>query len=453
MDEQSKMDAVTSMADALNADDLYNLITSLGTNYDPGNQTQIGPPYARTSQELQDLYRSDSYAARIVDELPKDAIKKSVRVKVLEPGWEGPEDPFRDELDRLAALSCLKQGACWARLLGGAAVVMGVSDGASDNSKPLRAGGRVIFLLPVTRDEIRPLAYEADWMSEDYGKVRLWNCTAKRGDVDVPLVIHRTRMIVIDGEETTPEARKANGGWGDSVLQRATRKVMNLETVEAGMSAAVKDINVGLFKINGLSSMALSEEGKTKLAKRMLIWNLCKSIINMAVIDGATESFEYVARNVSGLGDIHDRLRLALSGAANMPHTRLFGDSPGGLSTDDQAGRWNWSDRVSSEQVLRFVPGLRQIVEAIMLDPSGPTRGKKVRYEISFPPYEEPTEDQRASAREKEANRLATLVDAGIISTKQARKELGLDESAAPEEKEEEPEPVVEDQKPVDKGM
>jgi hypothetical protein len=50
-----------------------------------------------------------------------------------------------------------------------------------------------------------------------------------------------------------------------------------------------------------------------------------------------------------------------------MPATRLFGDAPGGLSTDNESGRSNWNARVEAAQTHIYEPAILRLAQLMRI--------------------------------------------------------------------------------------
>jgi phage-related protein (TIGR01555 family) len=406
----------------MHTDSLYNLVTALGTTGDKATFTSVNTPTTHSRDILSMLYEGDAYAARVVDSLPRDCLKRGVKVLAAPDGdADTPPEPFADWLKENKVLAKLRQAACWARLYGGAALVLGVTDAAKTNQRPLRPGGSLKLLLPVTMHELTPVEYTKSLRDPNYGMPSMYTLKANRGDDNTTSdqLIHYTRVLRFEGFQLSPETTKKAQSWGGSLLNRCCKQIRNLVTVEDALANAVHDINIGVFGIDGLRSMALTESGRERIQQRMLLWNMAKSVANMAVIDKTEESFEWMARNIDGLADAHTVCRMALCAASGIPHTRMFGDSPAGMSTDDHSGKSLWADAVALGHEEVFTEPLRYILDIAMRDPQGPTGGREVKYRVQWPEYLQPSDMDVSAAEKNNAEADAIWVDKRVLTPEQ----------------------------------
>lgn len=399
------------------ADGLVNVLSNLGTPYDKATHTQVVSDVPLTEFELTSIYQDSSYAARICDELPKDCVKAGVTIKLVKPKKSLDADPFKVPFQQLGVMQALAQAHTWARLFGGGAIILGLAD-AGSNASPAKPG-KLIRLLPVSRFELQPDSWVKDWTDEQWGKPEVYKCTVRRGGIEAPPLIHHTRVVRFEGVPRPPGSHgEAEDSWGDSELRRSWKPVQNLTVAEAGMANAVHDLNVMVMAIRGLSEIAISESGTEELMKRMLAVQLSKSVCNTVLIDADEEKAEYLTRDIKGFSEVHDRFRLSVGAAAGIPHTRLFGDAPSGFSTDDKSGQQNWATRVAAVQKDVYEGPVRRIVDVMMVDPQGPTRGKVYDYEVVWPPFQEPSAQEAADQEHIEAQSDALYIRSGVLTDK-----------------------------------
>ncbi len=90
---------------------------------------------------------------------------------------------------------------------------------------------------------------------------------------------------------------------------------------------------------------------------------------------GPTEEFERKATPVTGLADLLDRFCNRLAAAADMPVTRLMGQSPAGLNaTGAQDENW-WFDRIAGLQDEVMREPLERLIHLLFVSKEGPTDG------------------------------------------------------------------------------
>jgi hypothetical protein len=106
------------------------------------------------------------------------------------------------------------------------------------------------------------------------------------------------------------------------------------------------------------------------------------------------------------------------AGAADIPVTRLLGQSPAGMSSTGESDMNNYYDRVSSIQTLEITPALYRFDECLIRSALG-SRPAEVFYEWS--PLKQMTEKEQAEIGKMNAETAKTLTDTGIFTPVELR--------------------------------
>jgi hypothetical protein len=154
-----------------------------------------------------------------------------------------------------------------------------------------------------------------------------------------------------------------------------------------------------VLKVTGLQqAQSMGGSGaSTKLMERMQVMNLMKSFSRLFVL-GDGETLERSTATLSGIADARDRLAATVAGAAHMPMTRLFGQAPGGLSTDDKSGVSNWDDYVAAHQRQHLEPAVLRMCE-LMVAAKMVTVPEDAAVRVKFRPLRTPSEKEEADTR------------------------------------------------------
>jgi phage-related protein (TIGR01555 family) len=140
------MGSVTNIRDSL-----YNLITGLGTPKDPTTASTYHLSLLNRN-DLENAYRSDWIARRIVDAPAEDATREW-------RAWQASQDQIQvieDEEKKHDLQRKLRLALIRSRLYGGAALVMGVNQGNSDEELVLEnvQEGDLEFVVVLNRYEL-----------------------------------------------------------------------------------------------------------------------------------------------------------------------------------------------------------------------------------------------------------------------------------------------------------
>ena len=123
-----------------------------------------------------------------------------------------------------------------------------------------------------------------------------------------------------------------------------------------------------------------------------------------------------------GWSDIYDRIAQMFAAEAEMPVTKLYGQAPGGLSTDDASAWRNWSKTVSTYQRNELSRVYLQILSMVLGSSMGPSGGKVPdNLGVKFEPYEVPSQKEDADTVAVWTKTVIDLTTMGIIDGDEAR--------------------------------
>ena len=340
------------------------------------------------------MYRGDWLARKIVD-APADDMTREWR------GVAGFSEPQIEALEKLEKQMDLQRKVRhWiskARLYGGAALLLGVDDG-NDPSQPLdlEKCGRdclkyvVLFeLMELNAGCIynvldpfysRPAYYTvATPMYEVDPKARSVQTVApppaqKRGFFSnvIPFSVRRNRLhrrtcsahsmqYIQVAWSICPATNCLIGGlrqWAgvgaNSVLQTVVDDMQSFTQLNRSVSAMVSDGKLDVVKIPDMALNLTTPGYKNKLIERFALSTQTKSVISALLLD-KEEEWERVNTQFSGLPLIMHEFMTLISGAADIPVSRLFGQARGqGLNGGSTAGGAddlrNYYDNCASKQ-------------------------------------------------------------------------------------------------------
>jgi phage-related protein (TIGR01555 family) len=285
-------------------------------------------------------------------------------------------------------------------------------------------------------------------MSEMYGQVEYYNITPIVG---TPFRVHRSRLMIYEGEPTPDDRRIQNQGWGESALQACYSHLrsfgQSFNSVDAILKAFVQDV----IKMEGLMNLVAS--GKEDLIrKRLNLLDLSRSVLNAKLLD-TKEGYEKVASSVTGIPEVLDRLAQALAAARGIPLTRLMGVSPGGLNATGDGETRQWYDQVSSYQENRVKPELERLIRYMFLAKETGYGSVPEGWAITFNSLWQQSDKETVETRKVQAETDQIYLDAGILTPEEIRESrfkdgvwsMGYDdvEGELPEAEEPETDPVT----------
>lgn len=409
-------------------DGFKNIIKGLGTAKDARQATTYVRGLKINQQLANDLYVYNWLAAKIVDVPIDDATRKWRTLLIQDPDKKKEVEDLLKEHD---VKSHVNLAAKWARIFGGA-VILAIIDG-EDQEMPfdvekMRPGSLKNFIV-LDRYNIEPHMINRDITSDNFGKPEFYvvNRSGQK--------IHHTRLVKFDGIIPTIRELEEQNYWGTSILTKLWEPISDSQTVSQSINNLIYETNVDVYRINGFN--ALIAEGKDDLVvKRLKIAHEMKSMINGIALDKDDE-YDKKQNNFANLHQIDDRFIQKVSGAADIPVTRLLGISPAGQNATGESDMLNYYDNVQSLQENILRPRIDWLDAVILAD-----AGFKEEFEYEFKPLKQLTEIEQATVTQQRAQRDQIYLDQDIIQPSDVMAQLAedgtyvtIDENRVEEEK------------------
>lgn len=367
------------------SDSLSNLVSGLGTDRDKRsfNKFQYNTMDRLSLFELEAAY-STAWLARSIVDIPVDDATREWRSFSCE---EANDIQAAEKHYKLTKV--IQEGFKWARLYGGAIILM-VTD--QDLTKPLEIDrikqGSLKRLIVIDRKYVTGVDYE--YTDPTLSNFLLPNKYMIYGG---SVQIHHSHVVRVPGEKVPMSIRQINGGWDDSALRKCLEDVKDAVSAKAGIASLIQEANVDVVQREGLSDELSTEEGCSTILKRYQLAGTLKAINRMLLLDGE-ETYERKAASFGGLGDVLGGLMEWVSGAADIPMTRLFGVQSKGIGDSGQGDMKNYFNAVRGKQEADYRDVLEQIDQVLIRSALG--RWPE-NCEFEFNPLSQPSGSEQAT--------------------------------------------------------
>lgn len=414
------------------ADGWVNTTSGLGTARDKTTNVAFIGDCRQSEPELEELYRFNAFARVIVSELPKEALRLGVEMKVASDDDE-PQESDQKKEKALAKIFRTHQAVpkmllarVWGRLYGRGAVVFSVKGGGAPETPWEPGKGTVSEIFVATGRELRVKSYYSDPMSAKFSTpATYWLTRYSMGAGAAQVEVHESRMLVFGGADTPPHAKAENQGSDDSVLVAAYESLKQEGSNWASVSSMIGDLSVAVYKLQDYID-SLSGKGATVINQRLAEMDAQKGVFRCLVVDKDGEDFEFKERGAAtGLADLLDKGLLRVAAVSRMPVTKLLGQSPAGLNATGESDQTNWYDAANVERTTHFDDPFRRLAQA--LDPSA-------EWETCWPSLWQETDKEKLERLNLQADVDKKYIDAGVLQPEEvalarfdAGSELGIE--------------------------
>lgn len=385
-------------------DSLTSLVSRMGTDRDKAATVFYTNPVMTDEQALA-AYRGSWLPRKIVDIPALDSCRKwrdwQAKAKEIEL--------IEAEEARLNYKGKVLEALTKARLFGGAAIYIGTGDPNPaeplDVAKVGRAGLK--YLTVVSRRDMTAGPIEQDVTSPYHGKPSYYEMTGASSMVR----IHPSRLVIFVGARQPDPLMTFNAldGWGDSILTATLDAIKNADSTAGNIASLIFEAKIDIIRIPNFMASLGDERYKAKILERYTLANMSKGINGTLMLD-KEEEYETKSAQLAGLTDILMAFMQIVSGAADIPVTRLLGQSPAGMNATGTADMKNYHDRIQSIQQLEISPALINADECLIRSALG---SRPPEIHAVWSPLEQMSEKERAEIFEKTANAARSLMGSG----------------------------------------
>ena len=352
------------------ADGYVNMMTRYGTQKDASEQYKFVPEDAVPDELLTMYYEGNGLFAKIIDTPAEEAIKHGFELKDVSD--QAVEDFYTEALDELdweeTAMTAIK----WARLFGGSLAVMLINDGRGlDEPLDWRHIQSIDDIRVFDRSVIQPdyttlFNYDPrdpfSTRGSRLGLPEYYQIFSKYGS----FTVHDSRCLVFQigilHENTTTTIYQL---WGVPEYIRLHRAIRDAEVAHRSAPKMLDRSVQPIYKMQNLAAELATEEGESKVLRRLQVIDMARGLLNSLVIDAEGEDYDFKTFQFSGINDVVSASCNMLSALSNIPQTILFGQAVGGMSSTDDTSMENYYNYVERIQRRMLKSNLRYLLSII----------------------------------------------------------------------------------------
>jgi len=374
---------------------------------------------------LTTTYRENWLATRIIDTPAEDMTRSWYTLT----GEFDPEDLV--DLYRLEALHSVKQELTdairWARLYGGSLALM-VIEGEGDRlEEPLDYAllppdcFQGLLVLDRAMGITPSLELETDLSDPDYGLPMYYTVDVNDGDV-TSLRIHHSRLLRFVGRPLPHMEEVSENYWGASELEHIWDELQKRSATSANIAQLVFQANITTLKMNDFGDrVALgTDEARTRMRNLIAEENRFRTSFGLQLLS-KEDSMENHPYSFAGLSDIYEAFMMDISGAAEIPATRLFGRSPQGFQSTGESDMRNYYEMIAGLQERHLRPALERLLPVMAISCFGYLPDN---LDFVFNPLATESPDHVAELSAKLSDPVIRAYEAGLISRESAVEEL-----------------------------
>jgi phage-related protein (TIGR01555 family) len=406
----------------MRSDGYVNMLTRYGTSQDNSTAYSYKSGGLVPDPVLTEHYESNGLFGKIIDAPAEEAIKHGFTAELKKPE---DEELLNDALDALNWEEKAATAIKWARLYGGAIIVMLINDGRGIDEPLNLYNIRSIDGVKVYERAI----VQPDWAAALYGEPRYYQVSSYSGFFHV----HASRCLVFKNGILPEHTMNAQYRfWGLPEYLRIKNELRECSTAHGHGVRLLERSVQAVYSMQGLSDMLSTDGGEDEVLKRLHVIDMARSILNSIAIDAEGEAYDFKSIPFSGVKDIIDTTCNMLSAVTNIPQTVLFGRSPAGENATGKGDLENYYNLVERIQKMMLRGSLNTLIDIIFRAALAKGKiGEKPKFKIKFKPLwslnETETaqvEQTKAAAAQAKAQTAQMYVELGALDPSEVRKAL-----------------------------
>lgn len=422
-------------------DGYVNLLNKYGTKQDNSEAYKFEREPVIPDMQLTGLYEGNGLFSKIIDTPAEEALKHGFDLNLKSDELNAFVEDALDDLEwEERAATAIK----WARLYGGALIVMLIDDGRGLEEPVDWEHIRSIDELRVYERSIVQPDY-ASLYQQDYGGKGVGNRVSKFGQPEYYYVssiygsfkVHESRCLVFRNGVLPEQTSNATYlFWGMPEYVRIRRALRETVTAHTDSVKLLERSVQAIYSIKGLASLLTTDDGENQVLKRLQLVDTSRGLLNSIAIDSEGEQYDFKTFQFSGVKDVIDATCNMLSALTNIPQTILFGRSPAGMNATGDSDFESYYNFVEKIQRLMLKRNLRTLLDVVFR--AGIASGdvaEEPDYKLEFKPLwslsdtEQAAVDQtKAQTALVKAQTAQAYVDMQALDPTEVRRRLASDE-------------------------
>lgn len=422
-------------------DGYVNLLNKYGTKQDNSEAYKFEREPVIPDMQLTGLYEGNGLFSKIIDTPAEEALKHGFDLNLKSDELNAFVEDALDDLEwEEKAATAIK----WARLYGGALIVMLIDDGRGLEEPVDWEHIRSIDELRVYERSIVQPDY-ASLYQQDYGGKGVGNRVSKFGQPEYYYVssiygsfkVHESRCLVFRNGVLPEQTSNATYlFWGMPEYVRIRRALRETVTAHTDSVKLLERSVQAIYSMKGLASLLTTDDGENQVLKRLQLVDTSRGLLNSIAIDSEGEQYDFKTFQFSGVKDVIDATCNMLSALTNIPQTILFGRSPAGMNATGDSDFESYYNFVEKIQRLMLKRNLRTLLDVVFR--AGIASGdvaEEPDYKLEFKPLwslsdtEQAAVDQtKAQTALVKAQTAQAYVDMQALDPTEVRRRLASDE-------------------------
>lgn len=351
-----------------------------------------------TDSKLTALYEGVGLFAKIIDTPAEEALRSGFEITGTLN--RNTLDSIYETLDELNWEENATNALRWARLFGGAIVVMLINDGGDLESplnwKRIKSVDDLVVFDRSMIETVTPAA-EPEYfiVTNPYTRFK----------------VHRSRCLVF---KNAPVPERTDNSvyrfWGIPEYWRIRDAMHSLEHTHESTAQILERFTQPVYRMKGLSEGLQTEEGEEQIWKRLETIDIARGLYHSIAID-TDESFDFLSVPLTGISEIVEASQTLLSAVTCIPRRILFGNDTRknafGITMSHSTDEFTseiWYNHVAGIQAIMLKPNLAHLLRVLLQATYNNGEIDEIpKFSVKFSPLWSMSELEKADAKHKKA--------------------------------------------------
>lgn len=413
------------------ADGFENFIAKLGVNND--NLLSAGTYnfnlVTRNRILLEASYRGSWIVGAIVDSIAEDMTRAGITVTTSKGDTNLPV--LKKAFSRLQIAQSLCMTEKWARLYGGALAVVQIK--GQDLATPLNldtvAKGQFQGLVVYDRWQLNPVLQYLIDSGPELGLPKFYDIVndPRATTPDFPTAtgqirVHHSRVIRLTGIDLPYFQAITEMLWGESVLERLWDRLIAFDDATLSSANLIQRASLRMVGVDGLREiMAAGGQAQAGLVAQFEMMREMQNNDGLTLLD-KNDTYQTTSYSFAGLSDMMLQFGQQLSGAANIPLIRLFGQAPPGLNSSGEDDIRLYYDGVNAKQESKLRNPWEMLLKIMWRSEFGESAPDDLSF--TFIPLWQMDATDKANNAKTSTETVIGAFEAGLVNRATGMKEL-----------------------------
>ena len=182
------------------------------------------------------------------------------------------------------------------------------------------------------------------------------------------LTIHHSRLLRFNGRPLPRNEAVSENYWGASELEHIWDELQKRSATSANIAQLVFQANITTLKMSDFGdSVAMGTDDARKNLRNLIAEeNRFRTSFGIQLLN-KEDSYENHSYSFTGLNDIYESFMMDISGAAEIPASKLFGRSPQGFQSTGEAEMRNYYEMIAGLQERDLRPALERLLPVMAI--------------------------------------------------------------------------------------